>query len=400
MNIDDYNKSANRIKIDPDLKEKIMSKCEQNKVRKGFNKKKLIPILAAAAVACTATTAVFADEIMGIFRKHNNLEISITEVSEPDKQAVPILKAVPKKWDENVINELFMNGKTVTESYEYKSDVNPEVVRKVRILDDDSMLCWEDGDVSWHKIDDAHYDYGFIISKIQYGKDSGEILFPETSIDGLDKQTALDTAETALRKLGISVASSEVIALDKEHLIAEDDARNENGERIYKDGEVLPEWSEEQEAYFIKFRASAGDNELPISDHPFYQDDNFADGSNINMVISKSGIEYLEAFKVYVPGESAGSAEICTAQEAADSIIENFKDINAYYPTSIEHCRLTYVPIPVKQDTEYELRPYWEFYSSEDMILYDNNNDPVQHTCYDTLFVDAQTREVNTMNIG
>lgn len=393
MNIDDYKKVTDRIELKKDCFTEAINMMEENKNKKhGWTKKKVIPVIAAAVVACTTMTAVFADEFMGIFRKEKNLEISIAEVNEPEITSVPIIHATLKKWDEDVINELFIKDKTVTESREYESDTNPDGIRNVRFLDDDSLLGWEDGDISWSYVNEDHYDYGYFVSKIMFGKDSGEVLFPETTLDGFDKQEALDQAEALLNKLGISTVSSEIIALDKEHLILEDVARNENGERIYKHGEILPEWTEEQEAYLIFFRT--GDKELPVTERSLQINNTCTEGSMIQVVISKRGIEYLTARWIYELGESIGSAEICTAQEAADAIIENFNDVNAYYPASIEHCRLTYVPIPVKQGCEFEMRPYWEFYSSEEATVYDKDNNLIQCNFYGTLFVDTQTREV------
>lgn len=401
MKINDYKKVTDRLELKKDCFMEAINMMEQNTNKKHYwSKKKVIPVLAAAVVACTTMTAVFADELISIFHKDGNLEISIAEVNDPESKTIPIIKAVPKKWDENVINELFIKDKTVTTTDEYESDTNPDAIRKVLCFNDDSILCWEDGDLSWDHITDDHYDYRYIISKIMNGIDAGEILFPETTLDGFDKQTALDQAEAILSKLGISTVSSEIIALDKEHLILEDDCRNENGERIYKHDEILPEWTEDQEAYFMIFRT--GNEELPVSDKAFETvsdkalqiNDICAEGSEIHLVISKSGIECLLARWVYEPVESIGNAEICTAQEAADAIIENFKDVNAYYPTSIEHCRLTYVPVPIKQGCEFELRPYWEFYSSEKITVDGKDNNPTQDTYYKTLFVDCQTREV------
>lgn len=399
MKIDDYKKVTDRLELKKDCFKEAVNMIEQNKNKKHYwSKKKVIPIFAVAVVACTTMTAVFADELVGIFRKERNLEISIAGVDELERKSVPILKAVPKKWDENIINELFVKDKTVTDSYEYESDKNPDAIRKVRCFNDNSVLCWEDGDLSWRHITDDHYDYGYITSKIIRGKDSGEVLFPEEALDGFDKQEALQQAEEILSKLGISTLSSEIIALDKEHLILEDDCRNESGERVYKHGEILSEWTEEQEAYFIIFRIS--ENGLTVSNKELQINNTVAEGSEVHMVISKSGIESLYASQIYKFSESIGTAKVCTAQEAADAIIENFNGNNEYYPTSIEHCRLTYVPIPVKQGCEYEFHPYWEFYTSEKTTLYDKYNNLIQHTFYDTLFVDGQTREVISSNIG
>lgn len=398
MNINDYRKAMEKIEINPEYKERIIeSSMKKNDRKHGFSKKRMIPILAAAVVGCVAVTAVVADDFAGIFRKQTNFEINISSIAEPQENEVHIMNAVPKKWDEDVVFNLFANGKTPIESNEYVSDTNPDVMWKY-IQYDDSVLSFEDGDISWRDDSDYNsYSYSYVRSVIFNGKDSGENLFPEANLDGFDKDDAIQEVDEILNTLDISVNSPEVYALDADNLNLVDDFRNENGERVDKHDEVLPDWTKEQEAYLIFYQVDGGN--VNISQKASWFDGCGTDGSIVYAIVSRNGLEEFSARWVYDITESEEAPiEVCTAEEAADAVYAQFSARIADYPTLVENCHLVYLPVSIEWGKKYELRPYWEFYSTEKIHWYTEESEKVNMDYYDTLFVDAETCEILSGN--
>lgn len=389
MNINDYKKAVDNYGIRPELKNEIIEKCcaeSRRKIR--FSRKKLIPIMAAAVIDCVSITAAFAGDFSGIFKKQNNFEMSITSQPEIQNESVPILNASLKKWNENVIHSLFADGKTVKESTEYPSDKNPDATRKCFEYSDNTVLCYEDGDISWHRRSD--YDYSYIQSVVTFGLDSGEVLFPDESLNNFDRQEAVNTAKNTFDALGIPVCNEQVIALDSENLIKNDSCRNENGERIDKHGDVLPEWGYEQEAYMIIYNLDS-DN-LPVSSKAFYSDNFYTEGSEIYAIVSRSGLEYISARYIYDFSEgSKADVNICSVEEAAEAVNSRFGIKASVNPTFIQNCKLIYVAVSPDDESSYELHPYWEFYSTEKIPVYNEKSENVIMDYHDTIFVNAET---------
>lgn len=391
MNINDYKKAVQRIEIRPELKENVIETSTRRSVKHSFSKKRVIPVLAAAVVGCVCITAAFADELRGIFVKTTKFEMSISSVAEPQKREVQVLNAVPKKWNEDVINQLFMEGKTVVESDEYPSDTNPDIRRKWFDFDDNSTVCFEDGEISWRIKSD--YDYEHISSIVLNSMGAGKNPFTKSEIDGLDKQESLAKADALIDALEIPVSSYEIIALDCETLIKEDDVRNENGERIYKHGEVLPEWTEEQEAYLIVYQADGGD--LPITSQRYASQKFCTEGSEIYAVVSRRGVECFQARWVFDTSESVNSkAEVCTAEEAAYALYAKYDREIPLSDTTVNNCKLVYLLVPVEYGKTYEMRPYWEFYSTVECRYYTPEFVQDGFDYHQTFFVNAETCEV------
>ncbi|MGN0620527.1 MAG: hypothetical protein ACI4I9_01565 [Porcipelethomonas sp.] len=392
MNMDDYKRAANRLEASDKCRERVMNMSIKGREKKKYSKRKLIPVIAAAAAGFTVVTAVSADSIIGIFKKQRNFEMNITCVEEPEKTEVKIMNAVPKEWDEEIIHSIFTEGNSIIETDETPSDMNPEKTWKFFRLEDDSFLSFEDGSLSWTDGKDRiTYSYSGAAQEALDGIDSGKVTLEKQEIEDFDRASAEALADDIVNRLNIPVASKEIYVLDEEFLKSYDLSRNENGERIYKHGEILPEWTEEQEAYLIVYHQDGGG--LPVSARSTVYNDSCVEGSRVYAVISRSGLEEFEARPVYDVSESGEAAEICTAEEAAGAIDKKFADETASYPTSIENCHLVYLPVTVEFGKSYELRPFWEFYSTKTITSSMDSREPY-FDIYGAMFVDAQTLEI------
>lgn len=393
MNINDYKSAAKRVEIRPECKERVIRmSVEKNNSKHRFSKRKMLPILAAAVVGCVAVTAAMADDFMGIFKKQPNFEMNISSVAEPQKKEVSIMDAVWKKWDEQKIYSLFSEGKNVVANEESISDLNPDGLLKWFKYDDNSTLSFEDSNVRYYF--NSYYDYRSMASRMfeNCNINNGEPYFFEGVIDGLDMSAAIGEADAIINELGISVCSPTVYALDAEHLKAAEMARNENGERIDKHENVLPEWTEQQEAYLIVYQVNEGD--IPITQKTARIEGYGVEGPKVYAVIGRNGLEVFLAENLYDTSVSEKQAiEICTAEEAAEAVNTRFSQETAEYLTTIEDCNLVYMPV-LDEYGKTELKPFWEFYSTEKKFWDTAETGKLDIDYYDTLFVDAGSCEI------
>lgn len=409
MNMNDYNNLMEHVTIDPKLKERVFDRYEKKVSRHGVSKKKFIPILAAAAVGCTCITAAFADDFMGIFKKDMNFEMNISEIEKPDYMTemqsdtevyenLPIYNAEFKIWDENVINELFANDKEQIDGYEDESDTCPGYKWKYREYDDNTCIAYEPGHISFSRSSDACYSYpSDIVHYKSYGL--ADIELTDKDLKGVDKKKAIEQTDQIISKLGISVSSEKTIySLDKDLLIKTDLGRDENGNRIYKHGEILPEWTEEQEAYFITYNIEF--DGMPLGTDELHHGKNYkinewwTEGSVITAIVDKYGIVEFYADRIYDFLGTDKSVNICTAKQAADIISEKFEKDIPSFPTLIDNCRLIYHA--AKNGDKYEMRPYWEFKSKITAHHYTLYPEKQTVEYYETYYIDAETIELFT----
>ncbi len=391
MNINDYKKVMQRMKVRPELEKEIIDmSIEKNEKKRRFSKKRIIPVCVAVALGCTALTVVYADQFVGIFKKDTNFQMSIRTVEESKSEQVNIYNAVPKVWDEEKIHSLFSDGKTIIDTTEYQSDINPDTSIKCINYKDGFTLTYENGCVRYYGNDD--YDYAYIADRVFWGMDNGEVLFPESEIEGLDVQSAVEQSDKIVNELGIPVNSKEIIALDVENLKIVDDTRNENGERIYKNGKVLDEWTTEQEAYLIIYTVDV--NGIPMTSNSQLNGKTLIEGTSVFAIVGRNGLELFDAYDLYDTVEEEKLVSICTVEEAAEAVAQKFDKEIASFPTDIENCKLVYVPETVEYGKSYKLCPAWEFYSSEHVHWYTPEFEKETMDHYETIFVDAEICEI------
>lgn len=401
MKIEDYKKAVSRMHTRPELKMEVM-KMSEEKTKKKFSKKAIIPIAIAATVCLSTLTAVFAEDIVGFFRKSDNLEMNIPSISENNSSeevtSLPVKKAIRKKWDEDVIKNLFIGDKPIALNETYESNYDPDMDRKWIEFQDNSRLGYEDGDLNWEYGDWLNYSYSYHISVLEnlnFEKSSGKTPFKEADIEGLDKNECAALADSYVEQLGISVNGKQIFTFDKESLISEDNGRNENGERIYKHGEVLPEWTEEQEAYLFVYNICADDVSLTLSGE-------INTAGKLEIVVGRNGLASFEARKILDPVEDIETVNICPAENAADAVYKFFDKEPSGSPMKIENYKLVYRTEGVDEEGIYFLKPCWEFYSTAFVTW--TNPDGTLNEGFEKGYiidVDPQTEEVikNVINM-
>lgn len=403
MNMNDYKNAVSRMHVKSELKTEIIdASVEKNK--KKFSEK-IIPVVVASTICLSTFTVIFA--VAGVFRKTNNLETQINvaqsipresisaAVDENKATSVITPKAVLKKWDNYYLFGIFNDGKEPNDDYQLQYGAG--------------FLSWEYND---------YYDYSYamtvsVFNNSDYDENIDDIVFKDDEIDGLDKSGCAALADSYMEKLDIPVQGRQIYALDREVLIKSDTSRNEYGERmdIFGDYNVLPEWTEDQEAYLIVYDPC-------IENIPLLGYDN-----EYEVVIGRNGLAYFKANYVYEITEADESYDICSADKA-------FKSACTYYNNNglpsdslnisldeIKEYHIAYIPELIEPDSEstegegiyeedlkYTLWPYWVFYSEEFSDWLVNLTGDMTYNNY-PFVVDATTGEfdidknIKTINI-
>lgn len=377
MRIEDYKNVVNRMHIKHKLEDEIIdSIAEKNKnnkksfIKVDLNESIIVPIVSSKKVIspiarltfiaiCLSTfTLIFV--AMDIFKKTNNFETKTDveksineEIVCETKKSIIIPKVTFRKWSISALKEIFSKNAS-----------------------DDCSIQYGDGDIRWEYSDWYDYSYGtptFSFLYRYYGKTNDDVVLKEREISGLDKSECIALADFYIEELNISVKSKQVYALDLEFLIKSDTARNENGERVDHSGEVLPEWTENQEAYLIVYTPCV-DN-IPLSQN----------NNQINVVVGRNGLAYFEADGIYETLDIVETVEICSAKEAVNAVYEYFNKELTIGPINENECRLIYLPEQLEEET-YILKPYWQYNFAEFSAFLNSDNES-----YDDLFIDAQT---------
>ena len=385
MNMNDYRQMLDKVTPRDGLKDEIISQCaEKPRITHSFSKRKLAPIFAAAVIGCTSVTVAFADEIKSLFYKKDYLEMNISEVADPEVNEIGVYSASLKSWNEELAYNIFAGNKHVVNWEEVPSDINPGETYKYYELEDGSLYVVENGRIYYTTR--SSYSYSLVAEQILFNGYTTNA----DSIDGFDKQEAKNTADDIVNKLGIDVYSSEIIAMDKDAMIAADISRESNEDTVDFKGEPISPWTEQQEGYIVSYTVNS-DN-LPVS---------VRNGSQVYMVISRNGLEYLSISWIYEENDVPDySTTVCTAEEAANAFIEYYEinpDMSNYHQMLVENCKLVYIPIANEDNVSYQMKPFWEF-DTKTIVTWgaipEESVEAGSFDMYETICVDAETMDV------
>lgn len=112
MRIEDYKKAMNKIEIREECRKEIIEmSAEKNNSGHRWSKKKIIPVMAAAVIGCTAMSVAFADDIISVFSKAKNTQEITVENSNGDSYKV-------NKGDQLNYDKLEKHAELLSESCE------------------------------------------------------------------------------------------------------------------------------------------------------------------------------------------------------------------------------------------------------------------------------------------
>lgn len=355
-----------------------------------------------------AADVIAADDAQEI--TNGNTEESSSETSSGKSQNNEIAAELPKlsvkikEWDEDKINELFIEPRTDLVHKEYPSDFVFNDSYDVYLGEegegkDAYWLVYENGRLlSETRRDFRKYGYGTLAA--HWGVYSFGEYFDDSEIALFPKEDAISRTNALLDELGIkNYTEPDVYAItaDKANALLDKEWKNKDGSSHYYE-----KWTADNEVYILSY--SLEYNGVPLTtDYPgSYSvvgevEDEIGwvySGSHILAIVTKDEIISLEAFCIlsdeYEVGESI--AVKCTEEQALQAAMKHLD--GKYEAVRILDSKIAYIPVETVTDGKgsITLVPMWKI----DVSAY-NEYSPMRS--YETVFINVSTGEPLTDGI-
>lgn len=290
-----------------------------------------------------------------------NLTFDIEENSDY-LSAYPCIDVSLKKWDEDVLKSLFMTSGEISEQYTYESDISPGKEQKVYVLNDKSMLNYEDGNLSFSLRDEnKQKNYGYF-AKESFFEVTDETIknrYTDEELDFEEKSEAIKNADDIIHKLGIENLGEPLVyamSADKINEITSEE------NTLNKDGTPFEGWSKSDEAYVILYNHSF--NGLNVGRYSVPVHETQYNGSYVMLVISSEGLVYMDANMIYEKASYKENSNIISMNTAAKKMLNKYSSIVLLNPVTVSGGRLDYV-IASRNDEIFTLSPVWNFTVTE-----------------------------------
>lgn len=305
-------------------------------------------------------------EIEEIVDGIENLELDLKLPATPSED-IYLLQVEYRRWDNDKLQEMFLEGKTVTESYEYESDYFSEEFRYVYMTDDEYLLIFESGRLSNWSTSEKDKMKRWVESwfNSSYNLD---VLFTDENVSSFSRADAQKAVDGMFDKLGITnPAEPYVYAITVEGINAlfpllgyEDTA------------------SEDDEVYVFEYPLEC--EGIPVVMFPVFMPGKTAGeydyfiGAHISTVVDREGrIEFSGNGIISAEYEKGEKAEInFSAADALKLIISEYSGGYLRETVTFYDCRLVYVPVKKEGEYSYTLSPMWQidYYTDFDGILH------------------------------
>ncbi|PLR86823.1 hypothetical protein CVD25_17915 [Bacillus canaveralius] len=296
-----------------------------------------------------------------------------------------------KNLDENQILKTFLKDKTIVENREVKNDLFPDYKDKFFGFSDGSYLTMQLGSIRY---DDSFYserEYENVISGSTYFmRNDLKDVFNETTLEGLDKNEAVEKVRNAVKDLGIfQTGNPEVITLDFKTL------ESEWEDYETKDGSQPRKFEKDDEAYAVIFPVVL--DKTNITNKGYSNADNQMEvvGSRIMGVVGKDGLIFLTVQGIYEIGETLkDNISPISLETALEKVKNKYKDVLIKDPILISRIALEYVPtVSTTEGINYKLIPAWVFSGKQDLTIDDKKGGSFKMSADFSILINAETGE-------
>lgn len=291
--------------------------------------------------------------------KLDNLTLDL-KLPENIPNELPELKLTARSWDENKVKNLFLDGKTVTEHYEYPGWYNTEFGESYYLFEtaDNHSILYETGRLSDDINDyEKYYKYGItsIASLTRILK--ADEFFPRKELAGFSASAAKSMVEKVLGELGIkNFGEPEILAISAE------DANNYHLIRQKSDSEYeFNELPKEIEFYVLKYPIVYEGYPLAQWNTPISQPNKTVPASYINAIVVKDEIVSLEITGEYSEEYETGEKVPIKFKPAdiLDIVLSRYENTVILSPVTIYDCKLIYAADKI-DGKSYTFIPVWE----------------------------------------
>lgn len=291
--------------------------------------------------------------------KIDNLSLDL-KLPENIPNELPELKLTARGWDEAKLKSLFLDGKTITEQYEYPGWYNTEFGESYYLYEtaDNHSILYETGRLSDNINDyEKYYKYGItsIASLTRVLK--AEEIFPRKELAGFSASAAKSMVEEVLGELGIkNFGEPEIIAISAE------DANNYHLIRQKSDSEYeFNELPKDKEFYILKYPIVYEGVQLARWNTPISPPNKTVPASYINVIVVKDEIVSLDITGEYAEEYETGEKVPIKFKPAdiLDIIVSRYENIMKLTPETICGCKLIYAAEKI-DGKSYTFIPVWE----------------------------------------
>lgn len=265
-----------------------------------------------------------------------------------------------RKWKENEIESLFLDGKTVVDQYTYEPDFFPDDLCYVYRTSDDWQVICAPGQFTADNlaVKDGNFHYAAV-----YPSFTKVCLASDEELSAFSRDDAVKRVNAILDKLDIPYGDPYIIPVKA-------DVANEflkADEERYDDFSYTP-WGEENEIYILIYPLIYEGIELTMAEMKILGANDYGMGASIEAVVSKNDI-------LSIRGKTIFQAEYETEEQIpvkydAEYSLNKIKEF--YAPqiiseeTRFNNCKLVYVPIRKESEEYLSFAPAWEFDGESD----------------------------------
>ena len=335
------------------------------KIKKAFT--------AAAAMSAIFLTACFPSGTESSKSNYSEPDIGSTvydsnltvepNIVYPERTAYSNVSFTLKKWDNGIIEKAFCTDKNIVSTDESPSDIDASRVSEMLRLDDDSTIIYEDGYISYFSEECSEYDYSLLIDCVDSGNYSK--YFSADSINNTDREKSIQTISDTVKKLGIeNLSKPQIYAMEASSM---NELMNELGLDELTEMKDTEEhtWTEEQNAYAVCWSFEFDELKINENGSQSTMSGKACDGLFVKGVVQNDRLIYLNVSSAPEIKEISEKNNICTAEAALQTALDDYKDVVLTNPVEIAQCSLLYTPFAVSEGKEYILKPYWQITAAE-----------------------------------
>ena len=180
-------------------------------------------------------------------------------------------------------------------------------------------------------ISDLYGYFDYSTGNIKYTREIAHSFYeyPQTELAFMSRDDAISLCESTLNELGITAHAYEIRSLDVDTLIQfSNDSRadllewQELGKEVY----IKDDWCTDDECYYIDLYQTV--DGIPITIKGYYdtKTDLFFNGTKISMMVTRNGVECIDADCLIQPVQSGEVVDSGTMRTALDGYIANKND--------------------------------------------------------------------------
>lgn len=288
------------------------------------------------------------------YSQNDNLFVSATP-PECEITSAPVIELKVREWDNDAVINCFLNGKAITEKYEYDSDCFTDEMRYVYYTDDGYSLIFEPGRLSFRNSEKCtKFIYSFFESL--YFDNDLDKLCADSEITSFSENEARSTVEEILEAFNITnVGTPYVFAFSSE-------TANKIFAEWFNEADYV-KWTEAEDAYLLVYQYEYEGIPVATNSIPLQGTDENVSETAIMAMVTKDEIVSFVCRNIYDENyTSTGKADInVTAEAALNLVYKSYNEIELTSPVSIQNCRLVYAPISKTGEKTCLFSPIWQF---------------------------------------